>query len=306
MAETKKRLGRGLNSLLSTTRFQEIEGQPESVETPKPQLALLSSSGIDQIHELPIAKIYNNPHQPRQNWNEDKLLELADSIKANGLIQPILVRPMGQGYQLIAGERRLRATQMAGVKTINAIVRHASEEQMLEWALIENIHRTDLSPLERAGAYKNYLNSFSLSQQEAAGRLGEDRSTIANYIRLLELTDEIKQMLVDGQISMGHARALLGVDDRQTQLRLAKLAAVKKLSVRELERKVQTAKTAQQDLPKQPSVKDAHIQELENEISQALGTKVTIKTVGRKGHRGRIIIEFFTLDDFDRIREVLC
>jgi len=312
MAEIKKRLGRGLDSLLSATRLRELDEAisqpPVTVET-KDRLGIsvpVTQTIVDnQVTSLPIESITRNPHQPRQSFGAQKLLELAESIKANGLIQPILVRPMGQGYQLIAGERRLKATEMAGKKTIQAIVRNASEEQMLEWALIENIHRADLNPLERANAYKNYVTGFSLSQQEASQRLGEDRSTIANYMRLLELPEEIKQMLTENQLGMGHARALLGLESQQQRLQLARQAVTQKLSVRDLERAVQNLNSKQETATKNRVVKNGHILELEQELSRSLGTKVLISTVGRKAHRGRIIIDFYSLDEFDRIKEKL-
>lgn len=304
MAETKKRLGRGLNSLLSSTRLQEIDEVADVVSAPIHSLSDVKS--VDgEMCELPIDIINRNPHQPRQNWDDRKMIELAESIKANGLIQPIIVRPMGKGYQLIVGERRLRASQMAERKAIQAIVRHASEEQMLEWALIENIHRADLTPLERAGAYKNYIENFSLSHKEAAGRLSEDRSTIANYMRLLELPDEIKHMLNERLITMGHARALLAVTNKGQQLRLAKMIVIQKLSVRELERKVQNLSLEKVKSQKEDVEKSPHILELEQEMTRSLGTKVSINPVGKKGHRGKIIIEFYNLDDFDRIRDIL-
>jgi ParB family transcriptional regulator, chromosome partitioning protein len=310
MVETKKRLGRGLDSLLSATRLRELDeaiSQPPIEVKDRPDISATVAQIIadNKVMSLTIESITRNPHQPRQSFAAQKLLELAESIKANGLIQPILVRPMGQGYQLIAGERRLKATEMAGKKTIQAIVRNASEEQMIEWALIENIHRADLNPLERANAYKNYVTNFSLSQQEASQRLGEDRSTIANYMRLLELPEEIKQMLSENQLSMGHARALLGLESQQQKLQLARQAVKQKLSVRDLERAVQNLNSNQQSTSKSKSDKSGHILELEQELSRSLGTKVLINTIGRKGHRGRIIIDFYNLDEFDRIKEKL-
>ena len=210
---------------------------------------------------------------------------------------------MGDGYQLISGERRLRAMQLANKKTIPAIVRQASEEQMVEWALIENIQREDLNPIDRAKAYKEYIYNFSLSQQEAAQRLGEDRSTIANYLRLLELPDEIKQMLVGDGISMGHARGLLGVTDKNEQLTLARRIIKNNLSVRELERAVQKIRQGSENVPVEKPAKSVNIIDLEQQMTQSLGTKVIISTKGKKGHHGKITIEFYTLDDFDRIRE---
>ncbi|MBN2376243.1 MAG: ParB/RepB/Spo0J family partition protein [Sedimentisphaerales bacterium] len=301
MPETKRRLGKGLNSLLSSTRLEEIDQSSPAV----PETVSLVAKAGERILSLLIEKISTNPHQPRQHWNEQKLLDLADSIKANGLIQPIIVRPLNSGFQLVAGERRLRAAQMAGLTEIAAIVRDATEEQMLEWALVENIHRADLSPIERARAYQHYLKSFSLTQETAAGKLGEDRSTIANYVRLLELPDEIQKLLEAGSITMGHARALLSLENAIKRSKLAQLIIAKKLSVRDVERQVQVLKNPLTDVLKTPETTSPLIMELQQQMTQALGTKVIIKTVGKKARRGKIIIEFYSLDDFDRIKEKL-
>jgi ParB family chromosome partitioning protein len=302
MAETKRKLGRGLNSLLSSTRLQELDAiASQAGDMAQPLVNTRVTQ--DRVMELPIEKINRNPYQPRQNWDEGKLYELAESIKANGLIQPILVRPMGDGYQLVAGERRMRATQMAGKGVIAAIVKQADEAQMLEWSLIENIHRADLNSLERARAYHRYIDSFSLTQQEAAGRLGEDRSTIANYIRLLELPARIKEMLTEGVLSMGHGRVLLGVDDPEARLKLAERVGRENISVRQLERMVQQIQRGGDDVVAKKVEKSANVLDLEREMTRCLGTKVSIKPTGKKGHRGRIIIEYYSLDDFERIRE---
>ena len=303
MTEAKKRLGRGLNSLLSSTRMQEMEENTTVTITPVP-VSETSNVSIDKIMELSVEKIQKNPHQPRQNWDEAKLLDLSESIKTSGVIQPVLVRQMGQGYQLIAGERRLRATRLAGKDKIPAIVKQVSEEQVIEWALIENLHRADLNPLERARAYQHYLNNFSMTQQEAAVRLSEDRSTIANYIRLLELPAEIQKMLTEGSLSMGHARAILSVTDNKKKMELAEMVKRKNISVRELERKIHTInKNGDEKKPKEE--KSANVLELEREFTRNVGTKVTIKTVGKRKQRGKIIIEYYSLDDFDRIKEKL-
>jgi ParB family chromosome partitioning protein len=301
MSETKKRLGKGLNSLISSTRLEELE-KPDFEPSPiVPSLG--ASQGHEYIRELPLSKIQRNPHQPRQSWDESKLFELAESINANGLIQPVIVRPMGDSYQLIAGERRLRAMRMAGKTTISAIVRPANEEQLLEWALIENIHRDDLNPIERARAYQNYLQRFSLTQKEAAQRLGEDRSTIANYARLMELSDNIKDLVAQGKITMGHARALLGIADIKKRQELAETIVTLHWSVRETEKRIQVLQQQAQSKTVKTPAKTPHILELEQEMTRQLGTRVTINTSGRKGHRGKIIIEFYNLDDFDRIKE---
>ncbi len=307
MVDTKKRLGRGLNSLISTTRMEHIEQNIADVPEPISQPIVNKKVMVNSVADLPIEKINTNPHQPRNQWDEAKLLELSNSIKANGLVQPILVRAMGDHYQLIAGERRLRASKMAGLTNIQAIVREATEDQMLEWALIENIHRSDLNTLERAKAYQRYITEFSLTQQQAAEKLGEDRSTISNYMRLLDLTPEVQDMLMGKLITMGHARALLSVQDRHEQIELARHAVQKDWSVRELEKHIRNILSSQstseeQAVKNQPS---PHIQELQKEFMRTIGTRVTIKQGNGKKHSGKVIIEYYNLDDFDRIRERL-
>jgi ParB family chromosome partitioning protein len=254
------------------------------------------------LREIPIESISSNPYQPRGRWDHQELSELADSIRKSGIVQPVTVRPNGPGYQIIAGERRLRAAKLAAMSTIPALVRPASDQQLLELALVENIHRTDLNPIERAGAYQKYLKEFSLTQAEAAERLGENRSVVANYVRLLDLPEEVRQMLVDGDLSMGHARAILALPGDDLRRKLANRAMTGRLSVREVERLVRRylSKTSgpQRHGPERP----AHILELENRLARYLGTPVSIHT-RRNGQRGRITIEFFSLDEFDRIAE---
>ena len=237
ISEKKKKLGKGLSSLLSSTRLREIDDD-SLLESRDVDSDLSVSKDKETIFVLPIEVIQKNPYQPRRIWDEKKLHELADSIKVNGLIQPIVVRPLDSGYQLIAGERRLKAMQIAGMTEVSAIIRPASEEQVLEWALVENIHRSDLNAIERARAYQQYIKSFSLTQQQAAQRLGEDRSNIANYMRLLELPQEIQQYINEEKLSMGHARALLGITEKAKQRKLAEEAVQKKLSVREIEKEI--------------------------------------------------------------------
>lgn len=236
--EKPRHLGRGLQSLLGPIISDKAEKKqtiPISTIEPKfpPDNELRES-----LKHISIDAISPNPYQPRMVWDEQEMSNLADSIKTNGFVQPIVVRPVGRRFQLIAGERRYRAAQMLSLKTIPALVRQASDEQLLELALIENIHRTNLNPIERANAYQNYINTFSLTQGEASERLGEDRSVIANYIRLLDLPYEIKQMLIDGQLSMGHARAILALPTDEIRRKLANRAMAGRLSVREVEKLV--------------------------------------------------------------------
>lgn len=299
--EKPKHLGRGLASLLGpiTSGIDETNpplAEPTTVANFPPDNELQNS-----LREISIDSIFPNPHQPRTVWNQQDLADLAESIKANGIVQPIIVRPAGKGFEIIAGERRFRAAKLASMATIPALVREASDEQMLEWSLIENIHRANLNPIERAKAYQNYLSTFSLTQSEAAGRLGENRSVITNYLRLLDLPDEIKQMLSEGQLTMGHARAILSLPTDELRRKLANRAMAGRLSVREVERLVRKylTKTGQASNTRS---KPAHILELESELSRELGTKVAIET-RKNGQRGKIIIEFYSLDEFDRITE---
>ena len=300
--EKPRHLGRGLQSLMSPITMADSEAEhaltsPPSVSNFPPDKELRES-----LQNISIESISPNPYQARTVWNEQELTELTDSIRANGIIQPIIVRPIGTGFQLIAGERRLRAAELACMTSIPALVRRASDEQLQEWALVENIHRVDLNPIERAKAYHEYISTFSLTQAEAAERLGEGRSVIANYIRLLDLPQEIKQILSDGQLSMGHARAILALPTDELRRKLANRAMAGRLSVREVERLVRKylAGTGQEN--KTLRSKPPHILDIENKLSSRLGTKVNIET-RKSGQRGKVIIEFYSLDEFDGILE---
>ena len=256
----------------------------------------------DSLQNISIDSISPNPYQARTVWNEQELKELTDSIRANGIIQPIIVRPIGTGFQLIAGERRLRAAELASLTSVPALVRRATDEQLHEWALVENIHRVDLNPIERAKAYHEYISTFSLTQTEAAERLGEGRSVVANYIRLLDLPHEIKQMLVGGQLSMGHARAILALPTDELRQKLANRAMAGRLSVREVERLVRKYLAGTGQVKPTVRSKPPHILDIEDKLAGQLGTKVSIET-RKSGQRGRIVIEFYSLDEFDGIME---
>lgn len=300
--EKPKHLGRGLASLLGPITLTKDE-----TDQPLTEPAVVANFPIDKelrdsLREINIDSISPNPHQPRMVWNQQDLADLAESIKVNGLVQPIIVRPAGTGFELIAGERRFRAAKLASMKTIPALVREATDEQMLEWSLIENIHRANLNPIERAKAYQNYLNTFSLTQSEAGERLGENRTVITNYLRLLDLPEEVKFMLADGQLTMGHARAMLALPTDELRRKLANRALAGRLSVREVERLVRKYLTETGQVRATARSKPAHITELESELSRELGTKVAIET-RKNGQRGKIIIEFYSLDEFDRITE---
>jgi ParB family chromosome partitioning protein len=300
--EKPKHLGRGLASLLGP-----ITATTQEPRLPIPIAEISSNILSDKqlrasLREINIDEIQPNPYQVRFIWNEQELADLARSIKANGVIQPIIVRPTGTGYQLIAGERRLRAAKLAGLQTIPAIIRQVKDDELLELALVENIHRADLNPIERANAYQRYLSTLSLTQVEAATRLGEDRSVIANYLRLLDLPAELKQMLIDGQLTMGHARAILALPTDELRRKLANRSMAGRLSVREVERLVRKYLGANGRREITARTRPAHIQDLESRLSKELGTNVAIET-RKNGRCGRIVIEFHSLEEFDRITE---
>lgn len=301
--EKPRHLGRGLDSLISPIINNEGSRDLLSDLHSEPNFPIDKELG-DSLRLINLDDISPNPYQARIEWNEHDLNDLAESIKANGVIQPIIVRPFKDGYQLIAGERRHRAAKLASMQTIPAMVRTASDEQMHEWSLVENIHRVDLNPIERAKAYRDYLNAFSLTQTEASQRLGEDRSVVANYMRLLDLPQEIKQMLAESKLSMGHARAILALPTDELRRKLANRAMAGRLSVREVERLVRRYLAGSNKDKRTIRSKTPHIQDLEMKLSRQLGTKVNIET-RKNGHRGKIIIEFYSLDEFDGITERL-
>jgi ParB family chromosome partitioning protein len=300
--EKPKHLGRGLASLLGP-----ITSIAQEHHLPIPITEIGSNVLSDKdlrgsFRELNVTEIQPNPRQVRFIWNEQELADLARSIKTNGVIQPVIVRQVGNVYQLIAGERRWRAAKLAGLEKIPAIVRQVRDEELLELALVENIHRADLNPIERANAYQSYLNTLSLTQVEAASRLGEDRSVIANYLRLLDLPTEIKQMLIDGQLTMGHARAILALPTDELRRKLANRAMAGRLSVRDVERLVRKYLSAADPKKLAARVRPAHIMDLESRLSKELGTNVAIET-RKNGKCGRIVIEFHSLEEFDRIMD---
>jgi len=305
--EIRPRLGRGLSSLIPVDTFTE----PPSVEVTKEQTgkehlqpvstldvsdSLQASPSGQAVLDLPLDIIDPNPNQPRRHFDEAALVELAGSMKANGVIQPIIVRKAGTRYQVVAGERRWRAAHLAGMTTIPAIERDIAGMTQFQVALVENIHRQDLNPMERAQAYRSLLDELGLTQAELATRVGEDRSSVANYVRLLDLAPPVREMVSKGELSLGHAKILAGLNDPVEQERLAKLVTGQALSVRNLELAV-----AQAAVPVQraaPTPQSAHIVDLERNISRQLGLRVQIRSGTTKG-RGRLIIHYASLDQFD-------
>jgi ParB family chromosome partitioning protein len=301
MPRDMPRLGRGLKSLISIPTLEDdlapVTPGPASTSTAVPG----STLAVDRIEP--------NPFQPRKVFNPDKLKELADSIAVSGMIQPVVVRPQGERFQLVAGQRRLQAAVHAGLTAVPVLVREATDEETLRLALAENIHREDLNAIDRAEAYRDYRDRFEASAEQIAMDLGEDRSTIANYIRLLDLPSEIRDLVASNQLSMGHARALLGLPDAHSQVTLGKLAITRSMSVRQLEALVRLRKTTNgpatdDESPAPQQTKRPHVVDLEQRFSRAVGTKVQIKE-GRSKGTGRIVIDYYNLDDFDRIADRL-
>src|SRR5205809_5173865 len=227
----KSRLGRGLSSLISVSDLPvEAEIPSAAPETASPD----NGRPMSMSQEIPIDRVTPNPHQPRRQMNDASIAELAASLKSTGLIQPIIVRQVPDGFQLIAGERRWRAAKLAGLTTIPAIVRDVDSFTQAQMALVENIQREDLNPLDRAESYMSLMTQRGLTQAELAARLGEERSSIANYLRILELADPVREAIREGEISLGHAKLLAGVADPNEQERLANIVVVQELSVRKL------------------------------------------------------------------------
>jgi ParB family chromosome partitioning protein len=299
----RPRLGRGLKSLIS---------HPVGVNASPEVSSSAGVTGGDRFAEIDVALIDPNPHQPRAAIDPLTLKDLAASIKSSGILQPVILKPVDGRFQLVAGHRRTEAARLAGLTRIPALLRHGSTEaQQAEWALIENIQRQDLNPIERAKAYRSYIDTFQLTHMQAAERLGEDRVTISNFLRLLDLNAGVQDLVGRGLLSAGHAKVLAGVTDAARQDTLANRAVAEGLSVRKLEEIVTTppAEVGGQEKSTVVSAhtrtltaKSPHVVELEQELSRKLGTKLRIFPSKRK-NTGKIVIQYFSLDEFDRIVE---
>jgi len=282
----KRALGRGLSALI-----------------PQGPVPIAGELPGRNILRLPIESVHRDGHQPRKVFDEEKLHGLADSIRAQGLIQPILVRRDGTGYRLIAGERRWRAAQLAGLRELPAIVRDASDGEAFELALVENLQRADLNPIEEGEGYRHLMNEFSFTQEQVSQRVGKDRSSIANALRLLGLPEAVKGMLAEGALSMGHARALLGLENAGEIVSLAEKVSEQTLSVRDTERWVKRLKAAPPERRGAREQKQSpHVRQVAEQLQRTLGTKVRLVD---KGGRGRLEIDFFSYDDLERLLTLL-
>ena len=288
MADKRPALGRGLSALIP-------DAPPAAAPSPAPApLSLERSLEIDSDLLRP------NKFQPRVRVDDAKIDDLARSIRTNGIIQPIVVRKADDGYEIVAGERRWRASQRAGLLKVPVVVREIPDDRMLAAALIENIQREDLNPIEEAQAYRRLADDFQLTQEQIADAVGKDRSSVANYVRLLRLPHEIRENVAAGALSMGHARAVLALTDEAAQLRLARDIVAKQLSVRETE--VLVKKAAAPPTTREEPAKDVHTRAAEDKLRFALGTRVRIV---RKGKGGRMEIDFASEEELQRIYEQL-
>ena len=253
----------------------------------------------NSIVMMNISKVEPNRNQPRKNFNEDALNELADSIKEHGIIEPLIVQDRKSFYEIIAGERRWRAANIAGLKEVPIIIKDLTEQEIVEIALIENIQREDLNPIEEAEAYKRLIDDFHLKQDEVADKVSKSRTAITNTMRLLKLCPEVRQMVIDEMITEGHARALLGIENAEIQTELAQQAFDQKMSVREIEKLVRNIGKEKKEKAKKNEQISIAYKEYENKLKEKLGTKVNINL--KENGSGKIEIEFYSNDDFERI-----
>lgn len=302
---TKRGLGRGLDNLIPTD-------EPESTRSVTPKKTTSTKTEVKEVikkveQTLNINRIEPNKNQPRKHFDEDSLAELADSIRQFGIIEPLVVVKRKGYYELIAGERRWRAARLAGLKEVPVVIKDFSEQEVVEIALIENIQREDLNPIEEAHAYERLIKEFNLKQDEVAERVSKSRTTITNSLRLLKLTEKVQQMLIDDMLSTGHVRALITIEDPELQYETAMYIFDKKLSVRETEAYVKKLLSGKLTKEKETAVTTDDIsflyREIEERIKNAIGTKAVIKAKDR--NKGKIEIEYYSEDDLERITQLL-
>lgn len=301
MARTVKKsgLGKGIDLLIPDKKELEIS-------SPEPKIV---EKVVEKVVErkvetlVKITEVEPNRRQPRKNFNEDALFELADSIRQFGIIQPLVVQKKDGYYEIIAGERRWRAAKIAGVKEIPVIIKEYSDEEVVEIALIENIQREDLNPIEEALAYKNLLKEYNLKQDEVAEKVSKSRTAITNSMRLLNLTEEVQQMVIDEMITSGHARALLGIEDKELQIKIAGKIFDEKLSVRETEKLVKGITNPKKKREKEEYSDGFIYDDLENKIKAIVGSNVLINRKSKD--KGRIEIEYYSVEELERIVELM-
>ena len=292
----KRGLGKGLDSLIPTNVMMESEVKHATVST-----ASSPEEEKDGTLMVKLSKVEPNREQPRKNFDEETLQELAESLKQFGMLQPILVQNRGDYYEIIAGERRWRAAKIAGLKEVPVIVRELTDQEIVEISLIENIQREDLNPIEEAQAYKRLLTEFHLKQDEVAERVSKSRTAVTNSMRLLKLCDEVQKMVVDDMISTGHARALISIEDPEEQYLIAQKIFDEKLSVREVEKLVKDLHKPPKPPKEENKTLQAIYQEISERLKQSLSTKVSVSA--KQNGAGKIEIEFYNHEDLERLLE---
>ncbi len=296
--DKKKGLGRGLESLFAM--YDNDETTVEKTTTPTKPTKTTKEEGIT---ELEISKIIPNPNQPRKNFDEDALQELSSSIKLHGVIQPLVVNKTDdENYLIIAGERRWRASKMAGLEKVPVVIKNYTEKQVREISIIENLQREDLNPIEAARAIKQLMDEYHLTQEVVSDRIGKSRSSVANTLRLLSLYPDVIKMIEDGKLSSGHAKSLVVVDDTTQQIKLAKQASDGKMSVRELEKAVKNYLNPQKGVSNKVKEQSLELKELINEMQRVFATKVS--AIGND-NKGRIYIDYYSRDDLDRLSDIV-
>lgn len=292
---TKKKtgLGRGLNTLIPSAPVKDTESEK----------ILKKEEQIKSEIMVPILKVEPNPNQPRRQFDEDSLQELADSVKQYGILQPLIVKKHDKFYEIIAGERRWRAAKLAGLKEVPVLIRDYAENEIVEIALIENIQREDLNPIEEALAYKRLMQEFSLKQDQVAAKVSKSRAAITNSLRLLKLDQRVQNLLSEEMITTGHARALLAIEDSDQQYETAMKVFDEKLSVREIEKLVKQMSKKKKETPKEENkVQEFLFANIEESLKQALGSKVNIKN---RNNKGKIEIEYYSKEELDRLVDML-
>ena len=285
MAAKPRGLGKGLNAIVGADIVNEVIDRPRAIEAP-------------------VDRLSPNPFQPRRSFTQESLEELAESIRRHGVLQPVVVRPSGDGYQLIAGERRWRAAQIAGLRRIPAVVRELDDTGMVQVALIENLQREDLNPIEEASAYRRLMDEFSMTQEQLSSTIGRSRPAIANAVRLLNLPTEIQRAVEERKLSEGHARCLLAISDQEDQLKVAAQIIANGLNVRQAEELVKgtTRNVSRETIRKRASEEDPDAVRLTQRLGERLGTRVKLSGSVRKG---KLEIEYYSTEDLDRILEII-
>ncbi|MCQ4637451.1 ParB/RepB/Spo0J family partition protein [Anaerovorax odorimutans] len=292
MAAKNRGLGRGLDALFSSSEIDTKEISAEKKEE-------IQARGIDFIN---INDIKPNENQPRKVFDEEKLQELASSIREHGLIQPVILRKAEKGYEIVAGERRWRACRKAGLKEIPCIIKELTDEQNMLVAIIENMQREDLNPIEEAEGLNQMIGNFGMTQEEVSKSVGKSRPYITNSLRLLKLPEEVRNFVSEGKLTTGHARAIAGIADKEKQIELAEFTIKGELSVREIEKLIKEEHSPKKRNPRKKAAKSADVKRVEEDLKHIIGTKVTLNQSGRKG---KIEIEYYSREELERLIELL-